>query len=576
MASHYLSILLFTPLFFLLLVLALPKSKVSASKYLSLGSASLQVVVMSLILLGYKSDVQSAGFHLISEFQFVERVSWFSFDLGSLGIFKVEYFLGVDGLNITMLLLSAIVFLIASISSFSIQSRLKGYHSLFLLLSTSVTGSFIALDFFLFFLFFEFMLLPMYFLIGIWGGIRREYASIKFFIYTLAGSILILIVMIGLYSSAIDPVATGVESGILSDSKYSEEHIGIVQSKLFANEIDAEHYVHTFNMVYLVDPGNYTPNSLLSTINKSFISGIPVRLIAFVILFIGFAIKLPAVPFHTWLPDAHVEAPTPISVVLAGILLKVGGYGLIRIAYGIFPDGGLHFSHLIGFLGMFSILWGAMNALAMKDLKKMIAYSSVSHMGFILLGLASLTSEGINGTIFQMFSHGLISSGLFILAGVIYDRTHDRMISSYRGLAEKMPLYTTVTVILFFAGLGLPGFSGFVGELLVFLGAFKASDLVPTWIVIASTFGLLITAAFFLWTIQRMYFGEFWIKPEFDQNSIFDLTKREKIMLIPICLLVVAFGIFPSLLTDLSYNSIARFCEIILGTGKLNLELLKP
>ena len=282
-------------------------------------------------------------------------------------------------------------------------------------------------------------------------------------------------------------------------------------------------------------------------------------------LFIGFAVKLPIVPLHTWLPDAHVEAPTPVSVVLAGILLKIGAYGFLRVAYSIFPDGAIEYAWLIALIGVISIIYGALNALAMQDLKKMVAYSSVSHMGFVLLGIASISSEGINGAIFQMFSHGILSAMLFLIAGVLYDRTHNRIIEHYRGLLNKMPVYTAFVMIAFFASLGLPGFSGFIGELFTLLGAF-GSDLVPNWMAVIGAFGIVLSAAYFLWTLQRMFFGNFWIRKS--DNLVIELNdvdNREKLMLLILAFITLLIGIMPALIFNISQGSVNELVHFIKG-----------
>lgn len=570
MGSSILNYLIFTPLVAALLVLLLPSAYNKGYKVIALMVSVLQVIFAIFLYLGFmKGAGAPVGLDQLSEFQFVTKMDWISMKLGSLGQLSIDYFVGVDGLSVVMVFLSVIVMLVGVIASWNVSEKQKGYFALYLILNTAVIGCFTALDMFLFYLFFEFMLLPMYFLIGIWGGVRREYASVKFFLYTLLGSVFILVVMIGLYSSVIDPVATGVLLG--------ESDVSTVQQMLAADEMDSSSIVRTFDMVAMTNPANYIPNSVLGFVNGGMLFDIPIRLVAFLILFIGFAIKVPVVPVHTWLPDAHVEASTPISVVLAGILLKIGSYGLIRVGYAIFPDGAVYWAWLIGGLGVLSIIYGGFNALASRDLKRLIAYSSISHMGFVLLGLASVTVEGVSGAMYQMFSHGIISSALFLIAGVLYDRTHNRMIENYSGLASKMPRYTVVVVITFFASLGLPGFSGFIAEIFVFLGAFKSftvNQLLPRWMAIVATFGLLLSAAYYLWTIQRMYFGKFMVKESKWNSKLTDLTIREYILFTPLILLMLLFGIFPQLLLDFTNSSIEYFVSFVNEQGVENLQKL--
>ncbi|MEL7001354.1 MAG: NADH-quinone oxidoreductase subunit M [Bacteroidota bacterium] len=563
-----LSLLIFIPLGCALLVALLPNYLRPYFKYIALAVGLIQSALVLLILSGYNNPV---GVSEISEFQYTERLSWINIDLASFGRLSAEYFVAVDGLSISMVVLSVLVLLVGVISSWNIVDKAKGYFSLYLLLNASIIGCFVALDFLLFYLFFEFMLLPMYFLIGLWGGKRRDYASIKFFLYTLLGSIFILIAMIGLYISTIDPAATAVELSLANDlSEVTPEIIKQVQQLLSTGSIAADKLVHTFNMVHMTDAANLIPQSLLDTEIVRTILGYPARLIIFLLLLIGFAIKIPVVPLHTWLPDAHVEAPTPISVILAGILLKVGGYGLMRTAYLMFPDGAVHFAWFIGLLGVVSIIYGAMNALASQDLKRLIAYSSVSHMGFVLFGLASLTSEGVTGAIYQMFSHGIISAALFLVVGVIYDRTNNRLIDNYSGLAAQLPKYTVITVIFFFASMGLPGFSGFIAEIFVLLGGFAsatANDLLPRWMTVVAAVGLILSAAYYLWTLQRMFFGKFNLKVDMHGKSMTDLSKREWLMFVPLVALALIFGIFPGLLIDLISPSVNAFIDFVGANG---------
>ncbi|WP_420577955.1 complex I subunit 4 family protein [Ekhidna sp.] len=511
------------PLLIAFVMLFIPAGRWKIFRRLSFAAVAIQLILSIAMALDFSKNMNADSWE--GMFQFVEQVSWISMDLGSVGAIQIQYFLGVDGISMPLVVLSSFVLLIGIISSWNIQEKAKGYFILYLILSSSIIGCFISLDFFLFYLCFEFMLLPMFFLIGIWGGKRRSYASIKFFLYTLLGSLFILVVMIGLYLSVVDGE------------------------------------VNTFSLIKMLD-GNYAEGSILDPASPQLIFGYSARVLAFIFLIIGFGIKLPAVPVHTWLPDAHVEAPTPISVVLAGLLLKVGAYGLLRIAYGIFPDVSIDYAGFVAVIGVLSILYGGMNALAQRDLKRMVAYSSVSHMGFVLVGLASLTAIGFSGSLFHMVSHGLISPALFLIAGVIYDRTGNRQMENFSGLASKMPVYTFFMAVFFFAGLGLPGLSGFVGELMVLMGAFGSSHF-SFWIGILSTLGIAISAAYFLWTIQRMFYGKYFVRESAWEGSMLDLTAREKLMLIPLAAVVIVLGIYPRLMLDYSNETIEFFIQQI-------------
>lgn len=528
-----LSLLIFLPLIAALLILVLPNRVQNQFKFITLAVSVIQFFISLFIYLDFNSSAQNAGVNQESQFQLIEKLPWIRLDLGSIGKLEIDYFLGIDGLSMPFLLLSALVTFVATLASWEIKTKLKAYFSLFLLLNTAVIGVFCALDFFLFYIFYELMLLPLYFLIGIWGGIRREYAAIKFFLYTLFGSVFMLLVIIGLYFSVSDPITGN----------------------------------HTFNMILMMDPANYAEGSIFSTLANNSLFGMSARLLAFIVLFVAFAIKVPIVPLHTWLPDAHVEAPTPVSIILAGLLLKVGGYGIIRICYSIFPDAAIQSAWWLGLIGVISILYGALNALAQKDLKRLIAYSSISHMGFVLLGIASATTEGISGAMLQMISHGALSAMLFFLVGMIYNRVQDREISNFRGLAEIMPHFTAFVMIAFFASLGLPGFSAFMAEAFSLIGAFNSEQvngLLPRWMAVLASVGILLSAAYFLWTLQRMFFGQTQLKGGDEWLSkLKDVNLREKIALVPLAILALALGIFPSLIFDKMNASVLAFVQLI-------------
>jgi NADH-quinone oxidoreductase subunit M len=373
-----------------------------------------------------------------------------------------------------------------------------------LLLQTGMMGTFVALDMFLFYVFWEVMLLPMYFLIGIWGGPRKEYAAIKFFLYTLAGSVLMLLAIIGIYYTS--------EAAMLADGTLSNGH--------------------TFNLLELAAQGQAGRFSAAPAI-----LGLDFAKLVFVALFLGFAVKIPMVPFHTWLPDAHVEAPTPISVILAGVLLKMGPYGILRFNFSLLPETTRWAATAIAVFGVINIVYAAMICLAQKDLKKLIAYSSVSHMGFTLLGMAAMTPTAISGAVYNMFTHGIISPMLFLIVGVIYDRAHHREIEKFGGLAQHMPEYTAMMGLAFFASLGLPGLAGFISEFMVFAGSF------PTYrgMVVISALSVIITAAYYLWAIHRMFLG----KVNERYRGLPDLNWRERMSLYPLAALTIVLGFYP-------------------------------
>jgi len=513
-----LSWMIFLPVLGMIIVLLIPKSQTKYIKYVAVAVSLILILFGALMLTKY--DSSKAGVNSADSFQFVEQVPWINVDipLENVGKVNIEYFLGADGISLPMILLTALIAFVGAVASFSVKKNEKGYYAMYLFLVTGMMGTFCALDLFLFFVFWEIMLFPMYFLIGIWGGERREYAAIKFFLYTLFGSVFILITTIALFFSSKDPI-TGY---------------------------------HTFNLITLMNPNVLEPGSFLGGLNTSF------RYLAFVALFIGFAIKVPVFPFHTWLPDAHVEAPTAISVILAGVLLKMGTYGIIRISYPIFPDAAKFFMYPMAILAAINIIYGALCAMAQKDFKKLIAYSSISHMGYVLLGMASLTTIGMNGAIFQMFNHGTITAVMFLMVGVIYDRSHTRGLYDFGGLANKMPKYFGVTMVAFFASIGLPGLSAFISEAFIFLGGFK-SDVIRI-VTIVSTLGIVLNAGYILWTIQRVFLGKL---PE-KWDDIKDINARELVSSVPLLVIIIALGVYPSMFLNLITTSVKHLI-IFLG-----------
>ncbi|HVN75388.1 MAG TPA: NADH-quinone oxidoreductase subunit M [Thermoanaerobaculaceae bacterium] len=428
-----------------------------------------------------------------------------------------KYHVGVDGISVLLILLTTLLGFIAVYSSFSaITHRQKEYYVFLLLLQTGMLGVFISLDFILFYLFWEAMLVPMYFLIGIWGGPRKLYAAIKFFLYTLVGSVLMLVGILALYF-------------------YNSTGLKAIGLPGLGN-------APTFDVTELFKIAPQIPAGL--------------QFWVFLAFFVGFAIKVPMFPFHTWLPDAHVEAPTAGSVILAGVLLKMGTYGFIRFSLPLLPDASRQAVGWMGLLAIIGIVYGGLVAMAQKDMKKLVAYSSVSHLGFVMLGMFALNPQGLTGSVIQMINHGLSTGGLFLLVGIIYERRHTRMIADYGGLAKVMPVYAMLFMIITMASIGLPTLNGFVGEFTILVGAFNYK---VWWAVIAAT-GIVIGAAYMLWMYQRAFFGEI---THAENKTLRDVNLREQWTLIPLVVLCFWIGLYPKPFFRILEPSIQRVVEAV-------------
>ncbi|MGE5414403.1 MAG: NADH-quinone oxidoreductase subunit M [Syntrophomonadaceae bacterium] len=499
-----LTIIVFLPLLGAIVVALIPRSSDRAIRATAAGFALADWVVSLFLLVGF------APAH--PGFQYIEVADW-------IPIFGIQYKMGVDGLSTVLVVLTTTLTWISILASSSIRDRVKEYMASFLILEVGMLGVFVSLDLFLFYIFWEVVLVPMYLIIGIWGGPNRIYATLKFVLYTLVGSLLMLVAILA--TAFAFQTATGSWQGAFDFEAL----------RTFAGTTG---FAQTFQMF------------------------------AFVAFFLAFAIKVPMFPFHTWLPDAHVEAPTAGSVILAGILLKLGGYGFIRFVLPLYPDASHTFAPAIIVLSLIAIVYGAIVALVQPDLKKLVAYSSVSHMGFVTLGIFIFQAQGMQGAILQMVNHGLITGALFLLVGVIYERTHDRTIAKMGGLSAPLPVYAAAFGFFVFASAGLPGLSGFVGEFLVLVGTFAFEPIAALIAALAMVLG----AAYLLFMYQRVFFGGLSDFMRSLMSHLTDLRPVEIMTLVPLGAMVVLFGIFPGLILDLIQGSVASVLhDVSVGTA---------
>jgi NADH-quinone oxidoreductase subunit M len=542
MESSYvtlLSLIVFLPSAAALILTFFPRDNTEAMKAFSLAATA--VVFLLTVIMALPGE-GSWNFDIsLAEMQKIFSISW-------IPAFNIRYYMGVDGISFPLVLITTFICMLSMAASWSINKHVKAYCILFLILETGILGVFLSLDFFLFYVFWEVMLLPMYFLIGVWGGPRREYAAIKFFLYTLLGGVFMLIAILMLYfASDLKQLSDGQ---LIAAHAVSSHLDAAEQAKEIAQLRSQADPVHTFNILALQQLGQHT-----AVFSDTILWGKSLQWWAFLLLLLGFVIKVPSVPLHTWLPDAHVEAPTPISMILAGVLLKLGGYGILRICYPICPQAAYDLAYFVCALGVVSMVYGGFAALAQKDFKRLVAYSSVSHMGYVVLGIAVWSlgmwsvdgkqfnadawKMGVNGAMFQMVAHGISSPGMFFLVGVIYDRVHHRNLNQFGGLFAKMPVYSGIAIGIFFAGLGLPGLCGFIGEVLVTLSAWPYSRA----LAVVSASVVIITAAYILWTLQRVYLGPEYKGPHGDH--LYPMTGRELAIAAPLLALAVILGVYP-------------------------------
>jgi NADH-quinone oxidoreductase subunit M len=477
--QHLLTLTVFVPTVGALAILFLKESQRDLIRLIALISSLLSFVLSYFLFKGFEAS---------DAFQFIERAPW-------IPNYGIGYHIGVDGISLLLVMLTTFITPVTILSSFdAIPRRVKGFMAALLVMETGMLGVFVALDIFLFYIFWEAMLIPMYLIIGIWGGENRLYASIKFVLFTMLGSLLMLVAILALYSQG--------------------------NTQL----------------------GHYTTDYLeLATLSLSRTA----QIWMFLAFALSFAIKVPLFPFHTWLPDAHVEAPTPGSVILAGVLLKMGGYGFLRYCLPLFPEATAYFTPLVVALAVVGIIYGAIVAMVQPDMKKLVAYSSVSHLGFVVLGIFALSLQSISGGIIQMVNHGLSTGALFLLVGMVYERTHTRQIADYGGLARAMPHFTVVFLIVALASIGLPGLNGFIGEFLIIVGSFNTQPVAAVLAVL----GVILSAVYLLWLVHRVFYGAQGAVMNESGGSgpsqLIDMTRREWAVMLPVLTMIVILGVYP-------------------------------
>ncbi|MBN2644817.1 MAG: NADH-quinone oxidoreductase subunit M [Desulfuromonadaceae bacterium] len=510
MSEHLLSLMTFIPLLGALVVLVLPKGNGGLLRSVTLV-VTLITFVVSLPL------AMDPVFKTSAEMQYTEFAKWIS--VGD--YFQMNYNVGIDGISLWLVMLTTFIMPISVLSTWqAVTKNVKGYMAMMLLLETAMLGAFISLDLFLFYIFWELMLIPMYFMIGIWGGANRIYAAVKFFIYTAVGSLLMLVAIIYLYYYA---VGSGVAMNGFSIADF-------------------------YNL------------SLNPELQKWM----------FLAFAFSFAIKVPMFPVHTWLPDAHTEAPTAGSVILAAVMLKMGTYGYVRFAMPLFPEALHHFMPWLASLSVIGIIYGALVAMMQKDVKKLVAYSSVSHLGFVMLGLFALNNIGVSGAILQMINHGISTGALFLIVGFIYERRHTRMISEFGGLSKQMPIFATIFMIVTLSSIGLPATNGFVGEFLILMGAFE-SEL--RWFAAVATSGVILAAVYMLWMFQRVMFG----KLDNPKNQVLkDLSIRELCVILPLMVFVFWIGVYPNTFLEKMAPSVDHFVYQVTGKSPVVVESVVP